>query len=84
MVIVLGYRVRIASLACRTVRCGGGYSEGRTHEHEIDNTLLVRTIAEVFMVATRETGANTMVLVHHARNTIESESVKLVHFDPVP
>ena len=34
------------------------------------------------MVSSRETGANTVVLVHHAGDAIEAEAVKLVFLHP--
>lgn len=54
-----------------------------TYEHQIHDTFLVRVVTKVFMVATRETSSDTVVLVHHTGNTVESEPVELELLHPV-
>jgi hypothetical protein len=50
--------------------------------HEVDHTLLINARAEVLVVAARETCADTVMCVNHARDTIEAETIKLVLFHP--
>lgn len=51
-------------------------------EHEVDDTVLVNTRAEVLVVTSRETRSNTVVSVEHAGNTVETETVKVVLLHP--
>lgn len=50
------------------------------YKHEINYILDVRIVAEILIVATRETGADPMVLVHHACDAIKSEPIELIFF----
>lgn len=52
----------------------------KTYEHEIDNGFIVRARTEIFMISSRETGADTMMHVHHARHTVKSESIETIFF----
>lgn len=54
-----------------------------THEHEVDDTLLVCVITKVFVISSREPGTHPVVLVHHTRHTVESEAIKLELLDPI-
>jgi hypothetical protein len=54
----------------------------RTDEHEVYNSLFVDRVSKVLVVSTGEASVDTMVLVHHTRNTIESEAVELEFIHP--
>lgn len=49
----------------------------RTHEHEVDDTLLVDVGPKVLVVTSREARSDPVVRVHHARHAIETEAVEL-------
>jgi hypothetical protein len=36
------------------------------------------------MISARESGPDTMVHIHHTRDTVKSESIELILFDPEP
>lgn len=48
------------------------------YQHQINNTLQVDLVAEVFVVSSGEASANAMVHVHHTRHTIEPETVEFI------
>ncbi len=51
-----------------------------TYKHEINYVLYVRIVTEILIVATRETGADPVMLVHHACDAIKSEPIELIFF----
>jgi hypothetical protein len=59
-----------------------GEEEG-TYEHEVDDSLLIDVGTKVLVVTSGEASPDTVVRVHHTRNTIESEPVELELFHVV-
>ena len=58
------------------------YDTQSAHKHEVDNRLQICGVTEVLMVSSRKAGPDTMVVVHHARDTVKAEAVKLVLLHP--
>lgn len=58
----------------RKVRC----INQSTHQHQVDDRLGVDPLAKVLVVTTREACANTVVRVHHTRNSVKAEAIELV------
>mmetsp|Transcript_386 Transcript_386/g.1477 ORF Transcript_386/g.1477 Transcript_386/m.1477 type:complete len:637 (-) Transcript_386:241-2151(-) len=52
-------------------------------EHEVHHGVDVSGHAKVFFIVTREGDLKTVMLVHHGRHAIETETIKLEFFDPV-
>jgi hypothetical protein len=78
IVMTLGYRLCSISFAWIARSESATRKRSITYEHKIYNTFLIHLISKVLMIASREAGANTMVHIHHTRNTIEAESIKLI------
>lgn len=46
--------------------------------HQVCDSLGIDTVTKVFMVVAREAKPDTVVSVHHARHSVESETIKSV------
>jgi hypothetical protein len=44
--------------------------------------LFVDPATKVFMIPARESGPDTVVDIHHARDTVKAESIELILIDP--
>jgi hypothetical protein len=51
-------------------------------EHKINDALVVYTRTVVLVVSSGETGTDAVVVVHHAGDTVETESVEMIFLDP--
>jgi hypothetical protein len=52
------------------------------YQHEVSNAFFVDPATEVFMIPARESGPDTVVDVHHTRDTVKTEPVELKLLDP--
>ncbi len=77
-----GYSEWITSLAWGMFQRLESLAYLETHQHKIHDGLQVSGRAKVLVVAPRKAGADTVVVVHHACNTVEPETVKLVLVHP--
>lgn len=51
-------------------------------QHEVYHSIFIHTRAKVLVVAAAEASADTVVLVEHARNSVETETVELILLHP--
>lgn len=52
--------------------------------HQVCDSLGIDTISKVLVVVAREAESNTVVSVHHARHSVESETIKSVLLNEEP